>query len=291
MYRYFGDVRAFDLFNNIAIYAVVLASVFLIKEKTQSLGLWSRYAVFSALKMNTKKGKILEYFLAFVEAFLFAAISVLTALFNEPFGKLVGTGTNYFGNLFSVGIFVVLLSFIFMANPMEQMDLITLVLPVRLFFVRIACFCQGCCWGIPWEYGPYNHHPNHPGNQVPVQAIEAFFAVVIFAFLLWYRKKAKRGTMFPIYMILYGGTRFFNEFFTDDYPNVLGPFNMYQILCVVAITIGIALYFVAIKYGSRIFKFIDNKHEQLDMKIAMYEKHMRDKKRQFKQQKRKKKRK
>lgn len=286
MYMYIGDINAYDLFNVIGICVALFSSAFLIKAKTQTLGLWSRYAVFSVFKKNKKKAKILEYLLAFLEIFLFAVISIATALFNEPFGDLVGTGLNYFGNLFSVGIFVVLFSVIVMANPMEQMDLITLLLPVRLFFVRIACYCQGCCWGIPWEYGPYNHDANHPGNQVPVQATEAFITVVIFAFLLWYRKKAKTGTMYPMYMILYGGARFFNEFFTDNYPNVLGPFNTYQILCVVAIIIGIALYFIAVKYGNKIFKFIDNKHEKFDMKIATYEKHMRDKKRHLKQQKR-----
>lgn len=290
MHIYFGELYAYDLFNSIGIYVALISSVFLVKAKTEMLGLWSRSAVFSVLKKSEKKANILKHVLSFVEIVLMSVVSIATALFNSPFGELVGTGANYFGNLFGFAILGTFFSVAIMANPMEQMDIVTILLPVRLFFVKIACFCQGCCWGIPWEYGPYNHNPNHPGNQVPVQAIEIFWVMLIFIFLLWYRKRAKKGTVFPMYMILYSATRFPIEFFKADYENILGPFKMYHFLCAAGFVIGLSFYLFAVKFGDRMFKFVDNKHEQLNIKIDMYEKHMRDKKRQIKQQTRKKRR-
>ncbi len=275
MHRYFGEIYAYDLFNNISILVTLFSSIFLVKAKKQSLGLWSRRAVFNKQKSSEKKAKKLETFLAFLEVFLLAVMFALCAVFTAPFGELVGTGYNFFGCFYGFFIIGPLFSLAIMANPMEQIDLIAPLLSIRLFFIRVACYCDGCCWGIPWEYGPYNHSPYHPGNQVPVQAIEAIFVVGIFFFLLWYRKKAKKGTMYPMFIILYSSLRFFNEFFTDDYPNVLGPFNMYQILCVITVIIGIVFYFIAVKYGDRMFKFIDNKHKELDKQINTYEKNKR----------------
>ena len=144
----------------------------------------------------------------------------------------------------------------------------TLLIPIQLVFLKLACFLNGCCWGIPWEHGLYNHHPHHPGKQVPVQAIEVLFALVIFIFLLWYRRKAKAGTIFPMFMILYSFTRFFSEFVTAAYPDIIGPFNMYQILCAIGFVIGLLLFFIVTKFGDKISDFFERLPNKLQAGMA-----------------------
>jgi len=270
MHQFFGDLNAYDLFNNIGIYVAIISIFFLVKTKTKTMGLYSRYAIFYVSKKSLRAKKFLEYFLAFIELFCLTAISILVALLNTPFGDLIGTGGNYFASLFIFPILGTIFSVLIKANPLEQMDIVTLLLPIRLFFVKLACYCQGCCWGISWKYGPYNHHYDHPGNQVPVQAIEAFWMLLIFIFLLWYRKKAKTGTLFPIYMILYSVTRFFSEFFRNE-ENVLWIFKTYHLLCLAGIAIGLIMLLIVKMFGEKITEHFENSHRKLDLKIAQHE--------------------
>ncbi len=268
MHQFIGEQWAYNLFNNIAIYATIISSLFYFKSKRKSISLYSRRAIYFVSRASGFLGKFVEIILVSLESAVFAGIALLSTNFNWPFGNLVGTGANYFGMLFSVSVIWFLISLIFIANPLKQIDIATMFLPTHLFLVKIACYCQGCCWGIPWEYGPYNHHPDHPGNQVPVQAIEAFWAVLIFIFLLCYRKKAKTGTMFPMYMILYGGTRFFSEFFTAAYPDIIGPFNTYQLLCVLSIIIGIILLIIVKLFGDKMQAVFEKPHKKFELMVA-----------------------
>ena len=271
MHQFFGDQWAYSLFNSIGGTMALVASLFFLKSKAKSISIYSEYIINAATRYNKTFEKIVTYALVILEALLFAYVGNKTAGLNGAMGRLVGTGVNYFGGLFFYAITWTLLSILLVANPLKNIDVVTMTLPVRLFFVKIACFCQGCCWGIPWKYGLYNYHYDHPGNQVPVQAIEAFFALAIFAFLLIYRRKAKTGTMFPIYMILYGGTRFFSEFFTAAYPDVFGPFNMYQLLCVLAVSIGLLMLIVMRNFGEKISDFFEKPHIRLEAKYEQKE--------------------
>ena len=139
-------------------------------------------------------------------------------------------------------------------------------LPFHLFFVKMSCFCAGCCHGIPWEHGLYNYNPNYLGRQVPVQLIEAFWGLLIFFFLLWYRKKAKTGNIFPMYMILYSATRFISEFLRPE-ENVLGPLKMYHILCLVGIVYGILHLVFLHFYRDTANTVFDNINTNLDAQI------------------------
>lgn len=262
MHRFFGEQDAYSLFNYIATLLTTVMSLFYFKIKKESISVYSKQAIQLVAQKNIRIGKIkiekvVEFILVSVELLIMARVCIYATFINGPFGNLVGTGANYFGLLFSVWILITMASVLILSNPIKQLDVVTLFLPFFLTFVRIACFFNGCCWGIPWEYGPYNHHYDHPGNQVPVQAIESAFVFVIYLFLLWYRKRAKPGTIFPMYMFLYSGLRFFNEFFTAADPDIIGPFNMYHILCVIGFVIGLVVFFIMRKYGNKISDAFD----------------------------------
>ena len=257
--------------SNIGFYLMLFLTLFYYKSKRNAMGLYSRNIIFAATKINKNLGIITELLLFAIESLLAAyLISFAVGSFNRSFGEFIGTGANYFGMLLTVMFFWIVLSVLLMANPLKILDISTMYLPVHLFFVKLSCYCAGCCWGIPWKYGPYNYHPDHPGNQVPVQMIEAIWALLIFLFLLWYRKKAKVGTVFPIYMILYSATRFLSEFFRHE-ENVLGPLKMYHILCLIGIAYGIFHLVFLHFYRDTINEFFDNMNGKLDAKIARYE--------------------
>ncbi len=268
---YIEDMFIYDFLNNAGIYVMLFSSLFYYKSKRDAMGLHSRKIIFVASKTNKILGKIVEILLFAIESLLSAYIVNLAVnSFNRSFGAFIGTGANYFGMLLTVLFFWVVFSLLIMANPLKILDISTMYLPIILFFFKIACYCAGCCWGIPWEHGPYNYHPDHPGNQVPVQLIEAFWAFAIFLFLLWYRRKAKTGSLFPIYMILYSATRFLSEFFRHE-ENVLGPLKMYHILCLIGIAYGIFHLVFLRFYRDTINEFFDNIHGKLDTQMAEYE--------------------
>ena len=272
MYRFYvGDQRAYDFFINFGYSVMIITNFLYFKSKKNAMSIFSKGITNTIAIKDKKTGTIVHILLFAVETYAAAIVVDKSATYNGLFGNLVGTGGNYFGLLICFPVFITIFSLVFFINPLKEIDIITMGLPVFLFFVRVACFCQGCCWGISWEYGLYNHHPNHPGRQVPVQLTEAIFVALIFLFLLVYRKKAKPGTIYPMYLTLYTFLRFFNEFFTAAYPNIIGPFNMYQILCTIGFVVGLISLIVFNKYGEKISNAYDKKMNA-KLEVAMKKK-------------------
>lgn len=265
MHTHFGDIEAYNLFNTLSAIIAILSSLFYYKSKQKIMGLHSRYIIYFASRKNEKSEKAVKVIFFSLESILMGYIVVIASNFNKPFGDFVGTGFNYFGLLSTVSIFWFVLSAILVVNPLKQIDIAVMFLPVHLFFVKLACFFQGCCYGIPWEYGPYNYV--YGQNQVPVQLIEAFWALLIFIFLIKYRKKAKTGTMFPIYVILYCSTRFFSEFLRRE-ENVLWIFKTYHLLCLAGIAVALLMLLIVKLFGDKISAFFEKPHTKFDLKIA-----------------------
>lgn len=195
-----------------------------------------------------------DYLWLILEIFIMAYFIQYYGVFNRPFGKLVGTGANYFALLFINGAIYILYCCIVGINPLKQLDWATPSYPLALIFSKFACFAAGCCYGIEWEHGLYSYR--NEKYEFPVQLIEIFWALAIFIFMMFYKKKAKTGTLFPTYLILFSGTRFFSEFLRRE-KNVLGPLKTYHILCIIGVVVGIILLFVVKKYGDKINTHFD----------------------------------
>lgn len=271
MYRYFGDKDAYSLFIDIAIWAMVFSNFLYFKSKKKAMSLFSENLIYISSTVHKSLGFVAQILLFVIETSLASLVAWGSTQFNGVFGQAFQTGGNYFGLLTVTPIFMIIFSLVLFINPAKELDIITMSLPVFLFFVKLSCFFNGCCWGIPWEYGFYNTHYAHPGRQVPVQLIEAILALLILIFLFWYRKRAKPGTMYPMYLIVYSATRFFSEFTKADYPNVLGPLKMYHLLCITGVVIGLLLMLVIKLYGDSIYAFFEKPHINLETKIAQRE--------------------
>ncbi len=212
-----------------------------------------------SIKSNKSIYKILSSnnFLINLEILIISLLVYASTSLNISFGEIMKTGPNYFGFVYFLPIILIVICCVLWINPLKQIDLITPSLPLALFFVRHGCFFYGCCIGITHEYGLYNYRTEK--TEIPVQLTEAYIALGLFIFLLWWRKKAKTGTLFPVYLILYSFLRFFNEFLCFWPGRYLMFFNRYQILCFFGVLLGLIELLIVLKYGEKISTYFDEK--------------------------------
>ena len=116
-------------------------------------------------------------------------------------------------------------------------------LAVAIFFMRLGCVCNGCCYGIkttlPWGiflHGAYRH---------PTQLYEGVGNLALVPFLMLLNKKpGKPGQTFLWYSMLSAFLRFGVDFYRDEYKNIWGILTIPQLLaCVIAILAGLGLLF------------------------------------------------
>jgi phosphatidylglycerol:prolipoprotein diacylglycerol transferase len=157
-------------------------------------------------------------------------------------------GMSFHGGL----IGLLLVAFLFCRKKKKSFwkiaDLFIVTAPIGLGLGRIGNFINGELYGrasqVPWAMifprgGPIPRHP----SQLYESALEGGVLFII----LWFMKDKNlpRGGLFSLFLILYGGFRFFVEFFRE--PDVqlgfiLGPFTMGQILSSFMIVGGIFLF-------------------------------------------------
>ncbi|MDQ2985412.1 MAG: prolipoprotein diacylglyceryl transferase [Armatimonadota bacterium] len=90
-------------------------------------------------------------------------------------------------------------------------DMFALALPAGEAVGRLGCFVGGCCYGIessvPWsvyQHGAFRH---------PTQLYLAAAAAITFLVLTSLRKRTREGSLFPLYLMMFGSYRLVIEFF------------------------------------------------------------------------------
>ncbi|MBQ3519644.1 MAG: prolipoprotein diacylglyceryl transferase [Clostridia bacterium] len=260
MYRFLGstNIEMYTLIGGLGFLFTMIYNFFMFRHKRNLLSNCTLLLIESASKKNQNSLFAKKNFWTAVEIFIISSIQFLpSAFFNLNLGKLLNTGANYFGLLYFIPFVLFIFFFIISVNPFRQTDLITPAYPLALIFTKLACFCDGCCGGFACEWGLMNYHyQSGPQREFPTQLVEAGLALIIFLFLLWYRKKAKEGTLFPIYLIIYSATRFFSEF-TSNKPDILWHLKTYHILCIIGVILGTAELILVLKYSEKIKPFFE----------------------------------
>ena len=249
-------MTTYDILNYVGAAALIIYNLFRIKERGTLTK--SRFRNLAAKhRMNGKSGIITEdNFWLVIESVIISLFQYAPIIFvNNLFGKMVGTGANYFGLLYLAPIFMALGCFVLESDLLNQMDLITPAYPVALFFSKVACFTAGCCRGVAWNYGIPNAFSGI--KEFPIQLLEAAVAILIFAFFIKCRRKLKNGTAFPIYVILYSGSRFLTEFLRGESVVFMG-LKTYQILCLIGVVVGVLEYYLAVTDKKNIEKDVCN---------------------------------
>lgn len=158
-------------------------------------------------------------------------------------------GMSFHGGLIGLLLVALLFSWKNKKSFWKIADLFIVTAPIGLALGRIGNFINGELYGraaqVPWAVifpkgGPVPRHP----SQLYESALEGG---VLF-FILWFMKDKNlpRGALLAMFLFLYGGFRFFLEFFREPDAQlgfVLGPFTMGQVLSTFMVGGGIFLFF------------------------------------------------
>jgi len=104
---------------------------------------------------------------------------------------------------------------------------------------HIFCIFSGCCYGYPSSFGIWNKLMND--YLFPVQLFESATSLLIFWFMVWYAKRKKydvHGISYGQYLVLFGLTRTFWEFFRDN-TEVRWQISTFQYYSFAAFLLGV----------------------------------------------------
>lgn len=105
---------------------------------------------------------------------------------------------------------------------------------------RIGCIFTGCCYGYPAEWGIYSVLAGT--KCIPVQLFESITALTIAGIIIYLAKKKKyvteKGNLYPLMLVMYGGSRFLWEFFADN-VKLLGSISELAIWAFGTFVVGI----------------------------------------------------
>ena len=135
-------------------------------------------------------------------------------MFNSPaafFSPLVG-GRSILGGVL-VGWLCVEIAKKRMGIRRKTGDLFALALPAGEAVGRLGCFFGGCCYGksadVPWavfQHGDLRH---------PTQLYSSLAAIITLFVVWFFRNRTPEGSLFPIYLMMFGGSRFVIESFRE----------------------------------------------------------------------------
>lgn len=124
-------------------------------------------------------------------------------------------------------------------------DIFTPGMYLLIGFSKLGCAGYGCCYGIEFEHGISSRFVDY--KVFPVQLLESAVCFLLF-FLLYFlikKEKCRKGTVYPVSLILYGIFRFFVEFLRDYTPKERTYFlgmNFWQAVCVVTVVYAFVYY-------------------------------------------------
>lgn len=148
-------------------------------------------------------------------------------------------GTSFYGAVFFPPMIMVLLALLLRVPPLALLDLCAPAECVMLAILKMQCAVNGCCVGILLTItadGTYIRFPS--------QIIELLNALVLMVILLrLIRKGTWQGRIYPIYMLLYGITRFILNLLRDTKPFLLGlpAGNFWSLVAIVIALIWLRL--------------------------------------------------
>ncbi len=278
------SIQLYDPLNALA-YVAALA-VLLCRLKTYRAFSTYPEAAEKAL-LKSPRSFAWRFFCGFEALVIFALTAAVTSALNNPLSMLFlgDASANYFPYMFFVPILLFAFGALLRVSPLKLEDYFAPLGLIILIIVKLACFFQGCCYGVelssPGSFPALCYNQNKGQYQVPVQLIEMACAVVmlIVLILVQRRKNSKTGLLYPLFMLMYCGSRFVSEFWRGDYPAVWGRLTGYHIQCIIGFALGAVYLVVVLMWGERITAFFETKNKAwLNKKLAQLRKAEKKKK-------------
>lgn len=134
----------------------------------------------------------------------------------------------------------------------KMADTVAPSLALGLFFGRIGCFLNGCCYGkvcdLPWGvvFPPQSPAGFQMGDVAihPTQLYSSAYGLIIFIILMLLDKKERfDGFLFTFFLILYGISRFTVDFFRfyESQMFLIDGIGFNQILSLLLVITGVAV--------------------------------------------------
>lgn len=172
--------------------------------------------------------------------------------FSHPLDifKIWQGGMSFHGGLLGVSLAMILLARRHNISVLAISDRVSMVLPVGLFFGRLANFINGELWGrvsdVPWAmvFPHSDGAPRHP-SQLYEASLEGL--MLGFVMLFGYRRDwlAHQGRLTAILLFGYGASRYLVEFAREPDAHIgmlFGFLTMGQILCLPMLAGGLYLF-------------------------------------------------
>lgn len=163
---------------------------------------------------------------------LSGVVSVKIMFFIENGGL---GGLSFFGAVLFVPIFWILVARSLRLPYKESLDMVAPSICIMLAVMKVNCMRGGCCGG---------RFLYVTGDKVPVyfpsRQVECANAIILMLVLLYLMKKGKyRERIYPVFMILYGITRFILNWFRYTSTPFLWGIPAGNIWAVVSLGVGI----------------------------------------------------
>lgn len=177
--------------------------------------------------------------------------------------KLWRGGLAYYGGLLLATAYAFYFTRKHKISFLRIADLAAPPILLGLFFGRLGCYLNGCCYGVetksafgirfplgsgPWR-AQYDAHLIQPGQQMlpvhPTQLYESIGCLILFLFTYYYirPRRRKEGEVLGAMLISYGVLRSLCEIFRNDERGVLWGFlSTSQIISVPLFAMGLWLY-------------------------------------------------
>jgi prolipoprotein diacylglyceryltransferase len=142
-------------------------------------------------------------------------------------------GRSFYGAVFIVPVLFILVSLVFRIPDGKLMDLCAPAECIMLVLMKALCVLEGCCKGrILFE-----------NVRFPSQIAELVNALILLVILMYLsHKKENRGKIYPMYLLIYGASRFVLNFFRDVWAETWMPMGTLWSILAMVIGGGILVY-------------------------------------------------
>lgn len=149
-----------------------------------------------------------------------------------------------FGAVVFAPIFMLIFFILEKSDYKKNLDMLTLGIYITLTCAKFGCFLDGCCMGIPSDFGVYN--PYVKTTVFPVQLFEVASMIIMLILTQLYLKKSEKapdGFAYPLTTAVYCAMRFCWEFLryyeTDEMRHAVFGLTFWQSWCVVIFIISV----------------------------------------------------
>ena len=204
-----------SLFMTLALCVIIMCVMMSIQMKWYRIKKWKIFPITIALAMTGVVGSQIWYFVE-----------------NGELG-----GRSFYGSIVFSPIVFLPLSKVLSIKYAEVLDFVVTCGSLALAAIKLECLNSGCCSG-RWFY-------NSRIDALvcfPSQIVEMIAFIIISMILFFMSNKPNfRGKLFPWFLILYGGSRFFLDFMRETVPSYLFGLSAGSFWSLCSFLIGIAI--------------------------------------------------